>query len=293
MIIKSEHRIYAMGENPDQAVEVPLGKTITFQTCDCFSDQIKSEADVIDNLDWNRINPATGPALIKEAKAGDILKVEIQDIRVGEQGVLCTIPGQGAMGLEVDRSEIKLVSIKDQMIHWDDLRMPVSPMIGVIGVAPAGESISNGEPGSHGGNMDSTVIRAGNTLYLPVWRDGAYLAMGDLHAAMGDGEIMISGVEVGGEVDVKLEVLKGWSLEEPMVEDEEYFYVIGSERTYTEAVRRTVSYMNQVLREKKGYDLHEAGMLMSAFGHLQFSQVVDPKKTLRFAIPKKILPTIE
>ena len=191
--------IYAMGENRESAVSVPQNQIITFHTRDCFNNQVTSEEYVMDSLDWDHINPATGPVYVEGAKAGDVLKVEILEIELEEEGTMCCLPGDGVLGPDVQQSSVKKVPVRDGVCLFDGIQIPANPMIGVIGVAPAGDPVPCGTPGSHGGNMDNTKIAAGSILYLPVFHDGAYFACGDVHACMGDGEIMVSGVEIGGE----------------------------------------------------------------------------------------------
>jgi amidase len=161
-------------------------------------------------------------------------------------------------------------------------------MIGVIGVAPKDENVPCGTPGSHGGNMDNTKIAKGSTLYLPVFHEGAYLALGDVHACMGDGEIMVSGVEIPATVTVKVEVIKGVTIENPRLEDENRIYTIASNENIEEAIYTVTKDMCTILMKHLGYSLNEAGMLMSACGNLEFCQVVDPERTVRMAIPKTI-----
>src|SRR6185437_1497878 len=94
----------------------------------------------------------------------------------------------------------------------------------------ADEPISCGTPDKHGGNMDSKVIREGTTLYLPVNVPGALLALGDLHAAMGDGEVAVCGLEIPGEVTVKVDVIKGKEWKLPMAKTADHLYTIASEK---------------------------------------------------------------
>ena len=155
------------------------------------------------------------------------------------------------------------------------VELPLNPMIGVIGVAPAGESVPCGTPGDHGGNMDTIGIREGAILRLPVFVKGAYLGLGDLHAAMGDGEVSVTGLEVFGEVDLDLSLEKGASLPCPLLHD-------GDEVAST-------GYMHDFLLAKTSLNADEALMLMSLCGHARISQIVDPLKTARFAMPVSVL----
>ena len=287
MVIK-ENYVFAMGDKKEEAVHVKTGEILEFHTRDCFNNQITSEDYVLDGLDWDHINPATGPVYVEGAQAGDILKVEILDIIVDSEGTMCALPENGVLGADVTENSIKKVVIEDGCAIFNEFKLPLNPMIGVIGVAPKNEPIPCGTPGHHGGNMDNTKIAKGSTLYLPVFHDGAYFACGDVHACMGDGEIMVSGVEIPAKVMVRLDVIKGQTIDNPRLEDEEYIYTIASDEDLEKAIYAATKVMCELLQKHLGYSMNEAGMLLSACGNLQFCQVVDPERTVRMAIPKVV-----
>ena len=287
MIIK-DMCVFALGDNKENAVKVQQGEILEFHTRDCFNNQIDSEDYVMDVLDWDHINPATGPVYVEGAEKGDVLKVEILDIKLDDVGTMCCLPENGVLGADITENQIKKVPVKDGKAIFNQFELPLNPMIGVIGVAPENESVPCGTPGRHGGNMDNTKIAKGATLYLPVFHDGAYFGCGDVHACMGDGEIMVSGIEIGAVVSVRLTVLKGVSIDNPRLEDAENIYTIASSEDIEKAIYTATKDMCGILQKNLGYTLNEAGMLMSAAGNLQFCQVVDPERTVRMAIPKTI-----
>ena len=287
MIIK-DMCVFALGDSKENAVKVQQGEILEFHTRDCFNNQIDSEDYVMDVLDWDHINPATGPVYVEGAEKGDVLKVEILDIKLDDMGTMCCLPENGVLGADITENQVKKVPIKDGKAIFNQFELSLNPMIGVIGVAPENESVPCGTPGRHGGNMDNTKIAKGATLYLPVFHDGAYFGCGDVHACMGDGEIMVSGVEIGAAVSVRLTVLKGVSIDNPRLEDAENIYTIASHEDLEKAIYTATKDMCGILQKNLGYTLNEAGMLMSAAGNLQFCQVVDPERTVRMAIPKTI-----
>ena len=287
MIIK-DMCVFALGDSKENAVKVQQGEILEFHTRDCFNNQIDSEDYVMDVLDWDHINPATGPVYVEGAEKGDVLKVEILDIKLDDMGTMCCLPENGVLGADITENQIKKVPVKDGKAIFNQFELSLNPMIGVIGVAPENESVPCGTPGRHGGNMDNTKIAKGATLYLPVFHDGAYFGCGDVHACMGDGEIMVSGVEIGAVVKVKLTVIKGVSIDNPRLEDAENIYTIASSEDIEKAIYTATKDMCGILQKNLGYTLNEAGMLMSAAGNLQFCQVVDPERTVRMAIPKTI-----
>lgn len=285
-----EQTIFAMSADNEPAAKVKNGATITFVTKDCFNNQLLSKEAELEKLDWEAVNPATGPVYVEEAEPGDVLKITIEEIRLSECGTMAAIPENGVLGALVKKSALKKVPVKNGMVEFsDDIKLPCHPMIGVIGVAPEKGAVSCGEPGSHGGNMDNTRIGAGAVLYLPVFHKGALLSMGDVHACMGDGEIMVTGVEIPAEVTVTVEVLKGLSIKNPMLEDAKACYTIASDENVEKAVFEAVYAMTMLVSKQHGMTLEEAGMLLSAAGNLQFCQVVDPKRTVRMELSKAVL----
>lgn len=272
------------------ADEINSGDTVTFVTNDCFNNQFVDPDSTLECMDWEHINPATGPVFIKDAKAGDVLKIEIIKIDTAEVGVMAAITENGLLSPDVKANELKRIAVKDRIAHFSDtIKIPCDPMIGVIGVAPAEGEIFCGEPGAHGGNMDNKKIKEGATLYLPVFHDGALLSMGDVHACMGDGEIMVTGLEIPAEVTVRVSVLKGVTITDPMLEDADSCYAIASHENVETAAYIATKNMADIITAQLGLDLNNAGMLLSAVGNLQFCQIVDPKRTVRMEISKKYI----
>ncbi|WP_066301356.1 acetamidase/formamidase family protein [Bacillus sp. FJAT-29937] len=281
--------IYEFNKNQKPIMTVSSGTTVEIETYDCFKDQIESSETVVTEIDWNQINPATGPIFVEGAMPGDVLKVKIEKLEVGNQGVMVVGPNLGVMGHRISQMEAKIIPIRDGKAIFNEIEIPMNPMIGVIGVAPEGEGVNCGTPGSHGGNMDNKMITEGATLYFPVFAEGALFGLGDFHAAMGDGEISVSGIEVPGKATVTLEVLKGVKLQNPMLENDEVFTQIVSAVTLDEAVKLATEEMADRLVEKTGLPISEVTMLLSAAGQAEICQVVDPLMTARFVVPKWLL----
>jgi len=213
MKIIENNRVFAFDAKNECVAEVMDGETVIFRTHDCFDNQLSEEGSCIGALNWDRINPATGPVYVQNAKAGDVLKVEILEIALDKQGVMCALPDNGVLGSLVKEESVKRIKVEEGKVHFNDkLVFDVTPMMGVIGVAPKDGSINCGTPGCHGGNMDNKRIKVGASLYFPVFHEGAIFSLGDVHAAMGDGEVMVSGVEISAEVKVRLSVIKGISI---------------------------------------------------------------------------------
>ncbi|HHX77208.1 MAG TPA: acetamidase, partial [Firmicutes bacterium] len=165
----------------------------------------------------------------------------------------------------------------------------LEPMIGVIGVAPAAGEVSCGIPGVHGGNLDTNLIQENAEVFLPVWVEGGLLALGDLHALMGDGEIGISGAEAAGEVLIKIELIKGLGLAGPLVRSGGVLAVLCSGESLDAAAKGAVETMVELIRERTGKPAAEIAMLLSIAGKLAVSQAVNPLKTARFEMPLWLL----
>jgi len=288
--IHTDTKIHKMSKDNAPAAYAKDGDTVVFETLDCFGCQLKSEDQRMGGLDWSNINPATGPLFVEGAQAGDVLKVDILSIELDDHGVMIHSEGEGVTGGAVKGDVTKILPIENGMAKFNDkLSFPLRPMIGVIGTAPAGEAIDTGTPGAHGGNMDCTRIGVGTTLYLPVNTDGALLAMGDLHALMGDGEVGVCGVEIAGRVTVRVRVLKGCKLPTPFLVDDRDAMAICSAKTADAAGEGAVAAMHAFLVNELGMDGHEAGMLLSVAGNLRVCQVVDPEKTFRMELPMSVV----
>ena len=269
---------------------VRAGQTVRFETADCFAGQIHSPGEAPDAVDWARINPATGPVFVDGAAPGDVLSVLVEHIAVAPQGLMAVSPGFGVLRDRMSATAFEIVPIENGTARLPGgFEAPVLPMIGVIGVAPAGAPVPCGSPGAHGGNMDTRLIGEGAVVYLPVVAPGALLAVGDLHAAMGDGEICGTGVEVAGSVTLQVDVRRDLELVNPLVETAEVVATIASAETLDEAADVATRDMADLVIRRLGLSAAAATMLMSAAGQLQVSQIVDPLKTARFALPKSII----
>lgn len=284
---------YAFEAGLTPAVKVKPGEEIVFETHDCFQGQIRSAKDLVTTLDWSRTNPATGPVYIEDAMPDAILRLDILDVQVETNSVMVTIPGEGALGERIQEMETTILRRDgDELVFKDKLRFPLAPMIGVIGIAPSQGKIGNGVPGVHGGNMDCTLIGKGSRLYLTVQVEGGLLGVGDLHAGMGDGEIVVVGAEVAGVVRLRPELVPLPGLPTPLLENDDLVATIYSDPDLNVAAQGAIENMSEFLITFAGMSLNDAGMLMSAVGDLKICQVVDPAKTARFEFPKSVLAQV-
>lgn len=291
--VSGEQVIYKFSPQLEAVVEVSSGALVEFTTIDAFGGQVKSESDRLESIDFSRVNPASGPVAITGAEPGDALQVDILDITTDSVGIVTAVPGLGVLGHRVTEPQTKLVKIGPRFIEFDQkLRLPKKPMIGVIGVAPAEGEIPCGTPGDHGGNMDTTEICPGNRLFLPVFQPGALFALGDVHAAMGDGEVCGTGVECAAKVLVRLTVLKNFGIKRPMLETRSEIQTIASAVDVSDAAKLAVADMIEYLKQHAQLSFNEAYMLLSVYGSVKISQLVDPLLTVRVAISKEVLGSL-
>lgn len=291
--LDDEKVFYAFDKALEPAMVVPSGTTVRVRTKDCFGNQIQKPEDELDGIDWDHTNPATGPIFVEGAVPGGALMVSIDAIEFDNKSVSCTGENEGVCGDRFNAWSTQVCEIDGDELVWDErLRIPLRPMIGVIGVAPEGDPINCGTPGSHGGNMDNTAITAGATLYFPVFADGALFGCGDMHAVMGDGEISVSGAEAAGWATVTLTAMPELKLVDPLIENATHFGVIASAETLDAAADRAVHEMLDLICDRTAEDPDKVVMLLSLVGDVQVCQMVDPEKTIRFMVPKYVLDSL-
>lgn len=291
--LDDEKVFYAFDKALEPAMVVPSGTTVRVRTKDCFGNQVQKPEDELDGIDWDHTNPATGPIFVEGAVPGGALKVSIDVIEFDNKSVSCTGENEGVCGDRFNAWSTQVCEIDGDELIWDErLRIPLRPMIGVIGVAPEGDPINCGTPGSHGGNMDNTAITAGATLYFPVIADGALFGCGDMHAVMGDGEISVSGAEAAGWATVTLTAMPELKLVDPLIENATHFGVIASAETLDAAADRAVHEMLDLICDRTAEDPDKVVMLLSLVGDVQVCQMVDPEKTIRFMVPKYVLDSL-
>ena len=289
--ISGEKVIYNFSYDMEPIAKISPGETITIETNDCFFQQIFSEDQVLNEIDYDRLNPATGPIYVEGAEEGDLLQVKILSIDVKSKGVAAVVPGEGVLGKKVKNPIIKVINIDKNYAYFNDIKIPIDPMIGVIGVAPGKDdgTWATDSPWKHGGNMDTTDIKAGSTLYLPIRKEGGLLALGDCHAIMGDGEICFTGLEVPANVTLEINVIKNKPIIWPMVETDTHTMIIASAETVDEAIYEATDRAVSFIEDSLNLTWEEAYMLTSLTVDIKISQLVDPKITVRAAIPNHIL----
>ena len=297
MAIAVDHRIgrdeiiWAFGPDLEPVLEVEPGATVTFETNDCFTGQIASEDDLVTEIDFKRVNSATGPVAVKGVEPGDSLVAEILDVRPIDVGFACLIPGFGQLIDQVKAPVTRLFRVEDGWIHMNEhVRFPAQPMVGVVGVATDGETLGNGLAGRHGGNLDDHLHGKGARIYFPVRQPGGMFAVGDMHASMGDGEICFTGVEIAGEVDIRFDLLKGKQGTWPVTELADRWIPHATADDYDDALRLVSDEAARFLVDEWGFSPEDAFIFLSVACDAGVAQACKPAPGFgtiaRFAIPK-------
>ncbi len=285
--------IYEFTPDLEPITEVESGTSLRIATRDSLDGAVQEESDVIESVP-EEVNAATGPIAVSGAQPGDVLKVDIEAIRLTEDhGRVITIDGFGLLDADpdIDAPVTRMTPVEDGSLSFQGLDVPVEPVIGTIGVAPEADSYTTLVPHDHGGNLDTTDMTTGSTAYFPVFQDGAMLAMGDCKAAMADGEMCGTGAEIATEIDVRLSLIKDpeTSIQRPIVETQDAWKTLASAETLEEACQIANKDAITLLAAEHGTDATDAYLLSSLVADLEISQVVDPLVTVRNAVPKRYL----
>jgi amidase len=287
-VVPSNKVIYTFSPRHKPAACVKPRELILIKTADAFGGQTKTE-DSVAELDWTKVDGATGPIYVENAEKGDSLVVEILDIKIKEKGTIATIPKCGILAEKKFDPVTKIVKISKGYVHFSrGVRIKAAPMIGTIGVTPE-EEVPSGSLGMHGGNMDVKEIRAGTKLYFPVFTDGALFALGDLHAVQADGELCVSSVEVAGEVLVRFDLVKDKMPEWPLLETCDSYALLACGDTLDDAATLATEAAVKALIREYNWPFEEAYMFGSLAINLEINQVVDPKKGVRAVISKEFV----
>lgn len=287
--INNKYYTYNFSKDNVPILKCKNGDTIKFYTNDCYTGQITSEDTIHDDLDTSSCNPATGPLYVENALAGDVLKVTIIDIEVASKGVVVNYVSCGTE-LKDNKPKTRIFEIKNNKICLNEIDIEIKPMIGVIGTAPKDGKIPTGHVFHNGGNMDSRLNKKGAIIYLPVEVEGAYLGVGDLHAVMGDGEMVGTGLEVAGAVTLKVEVLKNKNINWPITEVEDYYFINVCGKTCDEAIANGYKELHRLLVDNYKMDSADAAMYISLQARLEANQAcLSPEgggNSFRIGVPK-------
>ena len=287
------------------AVEVESGSVVALEIVDASGGQLGpgSSAADIGALDFDRVNPVTGPVYVRGARPGDVLEVELLEFGTHDWGWTGIIPGFGLLADRFEQPALKHWEFDEAMreaVFRDDVRIPVHPFPGTIGVAPAERGThSVVPPRSCGGNMDIRHLTAGAKLFLPVQVEGALFSAGDTHAAQGDGEVCGTAIETALTMSARLTVRRDLRIRQPQFmvpyplhsgrDPAGYWATTGIADDLLEAARLATLHMIEHLVDHHGCGDEEAYMLASVAVDLTVSEVVDAPNWLVSAfLPQSI-----
>jgi amidase len=277
-VVTREQFVWSFDADAHPVITVDPGAVLRIETNDCFHGQVRTEADVPGTYDTGLVNAATGPIEVRGARVGDTLAVELLEISPGPRGVAVLTPGQGQLGHLIPRPTTRILEVDGATVRLGPaIAFPARPMIGVIGVAPAHGSAPTLDAGPHGGNLDDNLNGPGATVLLPIRRPGAMLSIGDMHAAMGDGEICGSGVEVEGEALIRVDVLPARQSHWPVTVLADSWVTHGTAvEDLTEAVDAACQEAGRLLVDEWGFSVEDAFVFLSVACDVGIAQAVHP-----------------
>jgi acetamidase/formamidase len=296
---------YVWDNSIEPALEIESGEAVELHVRDASDEQIHKGSGVEDvaKLDFSHVNPVSGPVFVKGARPGDVLEVELAELKAKDWGWTAIIPGFGLLADEFPDPWLRISEVEavaERVRFGEHVTLPHRPFPGTLGVAlpePGEHSIV--PPSRFGGNMDVKHLRAGVRLFLPVGVDGALFSLGDTHGAQGDGEVCGTAIETAMDVVVRLSVRRDFSIGAPqfhlpagaLAENEQSsFHVctgVGPDlmEAARDAVRATIAHLG----EHHGLEREEAYAVASVAADLRIHEVVDaPNWVVGAFIPEAI-----
>ena len=279
------HRFSAEDE---PALHVEAGEVFSVTTTDRFKDVSRTDPDFAKSETVRSMN---GPIYIEGVKAGDTLKVEFLSMSPAEpQAYVLALPGVGALGDRISSFQMTTVKMSEtEAVFPSGTSVPFRPMLGLIGVAPESGEALMGEAGAFGGQLSITEVSAGSELYLPVFHDGAYLAMGDSHLAMGDGEATSSAVEGSMNITMRASAAHEIRVSGPLVMTPEHVITFGRGKTMNEAADVATLAMAELIEERLGVSGPELAMLIGCGADLRAALALYAPYGMKMLMPRASL----
>lgn len=239
----------------------------------------------------------TGPIAVRGARPGDALRVDVLELVPGRHGFNTILPGElsrGALAERFPRGSIAHYELDVETMSTEaapDVRIPLAPFLGIMGVAPAEDGPrGTTEPGRFGGNIDLRELVAGTTLRLPVLRPGAGFFAGDAHACQGDGEVDQTALETTMERAVlRLTVEPGRAPRLPRAHTAEHVIALAFGERLEDAARDAVAEAVDVLVEARGLDPETAYRLCSLAVDLSITQMVNRVQGVHAKVPRALV----
>ena len=297
-IPKGSVRFTLSRDHPPVATVAP-GTRLRIETELNIGDYLHSSSDKFEAsmLRLPFVNGATGPIAVEGATPDHMLSCTIEQVELVPPGFTALIPGVGAFPDWIRRREFgvhsRVVDIVDGHVIWDGgLKIPVRPMVGVLGTAPLIDAVSTVDNGPHGGNLDVPEFGPGTTVYLPISVDGALMFLGDCHAVQGDGELCGCGaIEIRTFTTVTVGLKpRPKRLTWPRFETAEHIGAVACARPLEDAFRLSVEELIGWMVESYGFTDADALLLLGQVAEARCAQVVNPKYSYVTKIAKRYLP---
>jgi len=272
-IVPANQTVFSFRPDAEPVLRVRPGEIIRFETsAEPVERLFAAGADWTEVIDVRAINAVTGPVFIEGVMPGDAVSVEVLAIEPRDWGWNAAIQGFGLLDGLLPEPMLERLPIQDgEVIVSDRVRLPLRPMIGCLGLAPAQGATSSLSPAMPwAGNYDLTQIAPGATVLFPAQVPGGLFSLGDLHAAMGEHEATFIAIECAGSATVRLDVRAGMALETPRIETPDRIFVIGLSLCgdYSAARLQAARLLYELLTREAELTPREAYVVISARGDL-------------------------
>ncbi len=269
--LSSENNFTVFRRGIEAAYRVQPGELLRVETQHGLPGKVKRDGTFLEIQPGEPVNPMTGPIFVEGIRPGDSLGIDLLEIQVGDWGY--------AGG--------RIFELEDGYARFDErLKLPLSPMLGGIGLAPAEGEMGTKAPGDTGGNMDCKEVRAGSTLVFTAQVEGGMVGLGDAHALQGDGEVRGQGIECDSETLLRFRKFPRPLSPRPVILRPEFVATIGSHDDLNEAAWQATEDMIQLIVDTTGRDKDDAYALVNLVGDLRINQIVDPRKGARMEVPR-------
>jgi len=274
----------------EPSLTIRSGDTVTLESRDVSDNQVTPQSTSADVpiIDWDRVYPLAGPIAVEGAMPGDTLAVEILELRTKEWGWTAIIPGLGLLPDDFESPYLRIFDLTDGKHAYlrEDVAIPIEPFLGTMGVCPAGAKQREVmPPGAFGGNLDTRQLVQGATLYLPVEVAGALFSCGDAHAAQGDGEVCVTGIETPMGAALRFTLEQGRHLPAPQYRTPgpltpsantgDWYGTTGVGPDLFAAAQEAIRAMIDHVSVTSGLSAEEAYVLASLCVDLKISEIVD------------------
>src|SRR3954470_8523743 len=294
------------------AMRIEPGTALRLWSEDAFNGVLRSVDDLSsEKVDLHHVNPQTGPFYVEGAEPGDTLVLHLVSVEPARDwAASAAIPFFGGMTstdrvvtlqqplpdttwiYQLDRTRNTVAFEARHSEHR--IELPVEPMLGTVGVAPAGNEVrSSLVPDRFGGNMDTPQMRAGTTVYLGVNVEGAMFSLGDGHYRQGEGEACGTAVEGAMTTTLIVELVRGSAPGWPRIEDDTHWMTVGSSRPMEDAWRIGQTELAHWFGELYGLHVMDAYQLCSQVAEVPVANVVDANYSVVVKAPKALLPHVD